>query len=256
MEKSMFDLTGKVALVTGGNSGIGLGMAEALVKAGADVCIWGRNEKKNAAAGEKLKGLGGRVLVLPCDVSEEEQVEHCFAETVKTLGMVTACFANAGIGGSGIPFHELTIEDWRKTFRINMEGVFFTFRAAIRHMLENKIKGSLVATSSLSAIAGAPRSEAYASTKGGLLALVHALAVGYARYGIRANAIVPGWIESEMTSRLFGNEKFKSAVFPRIPQRRWGVPADFGPAAVYFASDASAYHSGDEFIIDGAYFRF
>lgn len=256
MEKSIFDLTGKVALVTGGNSGIGLGMAEALAREGADVCIWGRNEKKNEIAEKKLKAIGGRVLVLKCDVSEEEEVERCFAETVNTLGKVTACFANAGIGGSGTPFHELTIEDWRKTFRINMEGVFFTFRAAIRHMIEKKIKGSLVATSSLSAIAGAPRSEAYASTKGGLLSLVHALAVGYARYGIRANAIVPGWIESEMTSRAFANEKFKNAVMPRIPQRRWGVPADFGPAAVYFASDASAYHSGDEFIIDGAYFRF
>ncbi|MBI4765352.1 MAG: SDR family oxidoreductase [Deltaproteobacteria bacterium] len=255
MGKSYFDLSGKVALITGGNGGIGLGMAEALAEAGSDRCIWGRNEKKNEAAEKKLKSYGHRVLVLKCDVSDEKQVEKCFSETVKILGKVTTCFANAGIGGD-IPFQEMTIEEWRRIFSVNMEGVFFTFRAAIRHMIENKIKGSLVATSSSSAISGAPRSAHYASSKGGLLSLIRTLAVGYARYGIRDNAIIPGWIETDMTAEIFANEKFKDTVLRRIPQRRWGVPADFGPAAVYFASDASAYHSGDEFIIDGAYFRF
>ena len=256
MGKSCFDLEGKVALVTGGNGGIGLGMAEALADAGADVCIWGRNEEKNKAAEEKLKGYGHRVLALKCDVSNEQQVGACFARTVDTLGKVTACFANAGQGSAGTPFHEMTIEEWRRIYSVNMEGVFFTFRAAIRHMMEMKVKGSLVATSSLSALSGAPGSEHYASTKGGLLSLVRALAVGYARYGIRANAIIPGWIETDMTAEVFSNSRFENAVLRRIPQRRWGVPADFGPAAVYFASDASAYHSGDEFVIDGAYFRF
>lgn len=256
MGKSCFNLEGKVALVTGGNSGIGLGMAEAMAEAGADVCIWGRNEGKNKRAEEKLKSYGHRVLALQCDVSDEQQVEECFARTVKAHGKVTACFANAGIGGTGTPFHKMTIEEWRRIFSINMEGVFFTFRAAIRHMIEDKIKGSLVATSSLSALSGAPRSDHYASTKGGLLSLVRSIAVGYARYGIRANAIIPGWIETDMTANVFSNEKFENAVLRRIPMRRWGVPKDFGPAAVYFASNASAYHSGDEFIIDGAYYRF
>ena len=256
MGSSSFNLEGKVALVTGGNGGIGLGMAEALADAGADVCIWGRNEEKNKAAEENLQEYGHRVLALKCDVSDEQQVEACFAKTVDTLGNVTACFANAALGSSGIPFHEMTIEEWRRIYSVNMEGVFFTFRAAIRHMMEMKIKGSLVATSSLSALSGAPGAEHYASTKGGLLSLVRALAVGYARYGIRANAIIPGWIETEMTADSFSDKRFENAVLKRIPQRRWGVPADFGPAAVYFASDASAYHSGDEFIIDGAYFRF
>ena len=256
MAKSRFDLEGKVALVTGGNGGIGLGMAEALAEAGADVCIWGRKEEKNKAAEEKLKNYGRRVLALKCDVSDEQQVKACFAKTVETLGKVTACFANAGIGGRGTPFHEMTIEEWRQIFSINMEGVFFTFRAAIRHMIEQKIKGSLVATSSLSSVSGAPRNEHYAATKGGLLSMIRALAVGYARYGIRANAIIPGWIETDMTALAFSNEKFENAVLRRIPQRRWGVPADFGPIAVYFASDASEYHSGDNVIIDGAYFRF
>ena len=256
MGKSRFDLEGKVALITGGNGGIGLGMAEALAEAGADVCIWGRNEEKNRAAEQKLQSYGKRVLALKCDVSNEQQVEECFTKTVDSLGKVTTCFANAGIGGQGNPFHKMTVEEWRQIFSVNMEGVFFAFRAAIRHMIDQKIKGSLVATSSLSAISGAPRSEHYASTKGGILSLIRALAVGYARYGIRANAIIPGWIETDMTSHMFSSQKFEDAVLRRIPQRRWGVPADFGPAAVYFASDASAYHSGDEFIIDGAYLRF
>jgi NAD(P)-dependent dehydrogenase (short-subunit alcohol dehydrogenase family) len=137
-----------------------------------------------------------------------------------------------------------------------MEGVFFTFRAALRHMIDKKIRGSLVATSSLSALSGAPRSIPYASTKGGVQSMIRSLAVGYARYGIRANCIIPGWIETGMTELTFSNEKFQNSVLRRIPQRRWGVPADFGPIAVYFASDASEYHSGDSVVIDGAYFRF
>jgi len=256
MAKSRFDLEGKVALVTGGNGGIGLGMAEAMAEAGADICIWGRNEEKNKAAEEKLKAYGHRVLALKCDVSDEKQVEACFSEAVRNLGKVDACFANAGIGGFGTPFHETTIEEWRTVFGVNMEGVFFTFKAAIRHMIEQQIRGSLVVTSSLSSLSGAPRSIPYACTKGAVLSMVRSLAVGYARYGIRANSIIPGWIETDMTSRSFSDEKFENAVLRRIPQRRWGVPADFGPAAVYFASDASEYHSGDSFTIDGAYFRF
>jgi hypothetical protein len=256
MASSRFDLTGKVALVTGGNSGIGLGMAEAMAEAGADVCIWGRKEEKNKAAEAKLQGYGGRVLALKCDVANEQQVEECFAQTVATLGKVDACFANAGIGGRGTPFHQTGIEEWRQVFSVNMEGVFFTFRAALRHMIEKKVRGSLVVTSSLSALSGAPRSIPYASTKGGVQSMIRSLAVGYARYGIRANCIIPGWIETGMTEMTFSNEKFQDAVLRRIPQRRWGMPADFGPIAVYFASDASEYHSGDSVVIDGAYFRF
>ena len=256
MANSTFDLTGRTALVTGGNGGIGLGMAEALAQAGADICIWGQNEDKNKAAAEKLKSYGRRVVAVKCDVSDEEQVEESFARTVKKFGKVDACFANAGIGRMGTAFHKMDIDEWRRVFGINMEGVFFTFRAAVRHMLEREGGGSLVVTSSLSANYGMPSGEHYAATKAGVIAIVRALAVEYARYGIRANAILPGWIETDMTSPLFNMEKFAQNVIPRIPQRRWGVPADFGPIAVYFASDASAYHSGDAVVIDGGYSKF
>ena len=253
MANSKFDLKGKVALVTGGNGGIGLGMAEALAEAGADICIWGRNADKNDAAGSKLQLHGQRVLALQCDVSDERQVEECFKRTIEELGRVDACFANAGIGQIGTPFHEMSMEEWRTVFGINMEGVFITFRSAIRHMLDRGQGGSLVATSSLSANYGMATGEHYAATKAGVIAVIRGLAVEYARYNIRANAILPGWIETEMTSPLFGYDKFKERVIPRIPQRRWGVPADFGPIAVYFTSDSSEYHSGDAVVIDGGY---
>ena len=256
MASPRFDLSGKVALVTGGNGGIGLGMAEALAEAGADVCIWGRNLEKNTAAEDTLKKYGTRVLVQKCDVGNEEEVETCFAQAVEELGQITACFANAAIGGSGTLFHQSSLENWRKVHNVNMEGIFLTFRTAIRHMIEQKIKGSLVATSSLSAVSGAPRSIDYASTKGGILSLVYGLASGYARYGIRANTIVPGWIETDMTGGFFSMQAAIDKIQKRIPQRRWGVPYDFGALAVYFASDASEYHSGDTVTIDGGYIRF
>ncbi len=253
MTDSTFDLTGKTALVTGGNGGIGLGMAEALAQSGADICIWGQNEEKNKAAVEKLTSYGGRVAAFTCNVSDENQVEENFTRTVEALGKVDTCFANAGVGSFGTPFHKMDISEWRSVFAVNMEGVFFTFRSAIRHMLEWGDGGSLVVTSSLSAKYGMPKGEHYAATKAGVVAMVKGLAVEYARYGIRANAILPGWIETDMTSPLFNIEKFEKNVIPRIPQRRWGIPADFGPIAVYFASDASTYHSGDAVTIDGGY---
>jgi len=256
MADSTFNLTGKVALVTGGNGGIGLGMAEALARAGADVCIWGRNKEKNKAAETVLKSHGGQVLTQVCDVGEEEQVQECFAETVKTLGRVDSCFANAGVGSRGTRFHEMDYKEWRDIFKINMDGVFFTFQAAVRHMLEKGEGGSLVVTSSGTAISGPPKSEHYAATKAGVIAVIRCLSVEYARNGIRANAIIPGWIETEMTAPSFGWEKFSNAVLPRIPQKRWGQPEDFGPIAVYFASDGSRYHTGDTVVIDGGFSLF
>src|ERR1700730_10220419 len=132
-----FDLTGKAALVTGGNSGIGLGMARALVQAGADVAIWGTNAKKNATARSELAGRGRTVVALECDVSDEKAVEAAFAETVSTLGRVDGCFANAGVSGRGTAsFLEMSSEEWRRVLKVNLDGAFFTFRAAARHMIE------------------------------------------------------------------------------------------------------------------------
>ena len=253
----MFDLTGKVALVTGGNGGIGLGFAEGLVEHGANVCIWGTNEQKNAAARAKLQALraDAEVLALRCDVSSEDEVVACFAETVDRLGQVDSCFANAGVGGGGAGFDAMSQEEWQRVFKVNMDGVMFTFREAVKHM-KQRGGGSLVVTSSGTARFGAAGSEHYSATKAGVIALIQSLAVGQARYGIRANAIIPGWIETAMTERALQTEAFQTRVLKRIPQRRWGQPEDFRGIAVYFASDESSYHTGDTIAIDGGVSHF
>jgi NAD(P)-dependent dehydrogenase (short-subunit alcohol dehydrogenase family) len=249
-----FDLTSKVALVTGGTRGIGFGMARALAKAGADIAIWGTNAAKNAAAQAELAKTGRKVLALQCDVGDEAAVDAAFAQTLVVMGRVDGCFANAGIGGGGAAsFLEMSSEMWRRVTRVNLDGAFYTFRAAARHMVARGGEGVLVATASLAAIEGAPRSEHYAATKGGLISMVRALAVEFARHNVRAHAILPGWIETDMTQPLTTNATFSSKVMPRIPMRRWGTGEDFGGIAVYLMSSAARYHTGDTFVIDGGY---
>ena len=255
-----FDLTGRVALVTGGNGGIGLGMAEGIAAAGGDVCIWGTNPDKNAAALETLAKHGTRVAARVCDVADEAAVERCFAETLEEFGRVDGCFANAGVGGRNTAFDAMTTEEWNRIMAVNLDGVFWTFRAAARHMRERAEAGDafgrLVGTASLAAISGQARGEHYAATKGGLVSMIKALAVEYARYGVTAHTILPGWIETDMTQGAFTNEKFVANVQKRIPSRRWGQPEDFAGIAVYVMSTASAYHSAETFLIDGGYFVF
>jgi NAD(P)-dependent dehydrogenase (short-subunit alcohol dehydrogenase family) len=252
-----FDLGGKVALVTGGNGGIGLGMAEGLAAAGAAVVIWGSNEAKLAAAEAQLARQGGRVLAQRCDVADEEAVEASFAAALERMGRIDACFANAGVSQRRAPLHELATAEWRRVLGINLDGAFFTLRAASRHMVERAKSGDpggrLVAMASTAAVHGAARAAAYAAGKGALVAMMRALAVELARYGVTANSILPGWIETEMTEAAIEDPKFSGNVLPRIPVRRWGCKEDFAGIAVYLASDASAYHTGDSFVIDGAY---
>lgn len=250
---SPFDLSGQVALVTGGNSGIGLGMALALAEAGADVAIWGTNPDKNAAAATELGAHGTRVVALRCDVGEEAEVEEAFAATVSALGKVDSCFANAGVGGAARSFVEMTLDEWHRVLRVNLDGAFLTLRAAARHLVERGEGGSLVGTASLAAIEGQARGQHYAATKGGLISMMRALSVELARHQVRSNAILPGWIDTAMTEGAFAWDRFRDKVLPRVPARRWGQPADFAGVAVYLASPASAYHTGDTFVIDGGY---
>ncbi len=256
-----FDLTGKVALVTGGNGGIGLGMAQAVGLAGAKVAIWGTNQDKNAAAVDNLKSHGIEAEAYQCNVADAADVDRTMAATLERFARLDACFANAGVTGRGPKsFLDISPEEWRRVLSVNLDGTFHTYQAALRHMVERAEDGDpggrLVAVSSLASISGPARNEHYAASKGALNAMTFALAVEYARYGITANAILPGWIETEMTANLMSNEKFVSAAGRRIPMRRWGKPEDFGGLAVYLMSDASAYHTGQLLQIDGGYFRF
>ncbi|MDE2006030.1 MAG: SDR family oxidoreductase [Rhodospirillales bacterium] len=252
-----FDLSGKVALVTGGNSGIGLGMARMLAEAGADIAIWGTSAAKNEAARAEIAATGRRVLAVACDVGDEAAVEAAFARTVAEFGHIDGCFANAGVSGRGQhSFLDMTTAEWNRVLRVNLNGAFYTFRAAAKHMVHRGGGGVLVGTASLAAIEAAPRSEHYAATKGAMISMVRAMAVEFARHRIRAHAILPGWIETDMTANAIGNPKFHDNVMPRIPMRRWGTGGDFGGIAVYLMSDAAAYHTGDSFVIDGGYSLF
>ncbi|MEQ8861403.1 MAG: SDR family NAD(P)-dependent oxidoreductase [Pseudomonadales bacterium] len=255
-----FDLSGKVAVITGGNGGIGLGMADGLARAGAEVSIWGTNPDKNDAALARIEAHGTRVSALRCDVADEAEVARCFEETLAFHGRIDGCFANAGIGGRSTRFDDMDDAEWRRILAVNLDGVFYTFKHAARHMRERAEAGDpggrLIGTSSLAAVSGQARGEHYAATKGGLVAMIKALAVEYARYGVTAHTILPGWIETAMTEGAFDNPKFVDNVMKRIPMRRWGDPADFAGIAVYIMSDASAYHTAETFLIDGGYFVF
>jgi NAD(P)-dependent dehydrogenase (short-subunit alcohol dehydrogenase family) len=249
----VFDLSGHVAVVTGGNSGIGLGMAEGLARAGADISIWGRTAERNAAARERLAAHGTRVQALECDVSDPAAVDAAFAKVVAELGGVDSCFANAGVGSGGTPFVDMTLEEFRRVTSVNLEGAFLTLQGAARRMVAGGDGGSLVGIASLAAIEGQPRGQHYAASKGGLVSMIRACAVELARFGIRANAILPGWIETPMAEGFLHAEPVIDRVLKRVPARRWGRPDDFAGAAVYLAGPASAYHSGDALIVDGGY---
>ena len=235
-------------------------MAQALVEAGCAVHIWARNAKKNAAAVARLRAKGARRSDdLRCQ--RPKSVDGGDGDALDIFGRVDGCFANAGIGGGGRhSFIERTLEEWRKLLAINLDGAFLTLQAAARHMVERAGNGDafgrLVVTSSIASVFGTARNEHYAASKAALNAMSRALAVELARYGVTANAILPGWIKTEMTEGVMSNDKFVGAVMPRIPMRRFGEPEDFGGIAVYLMSGASAYHTGDLFLIDGGYALF
>ena len=252
----LFDLSNKVAIVTGGNGGIGLGMANGLAAAGAGVAVWGRNFDKNQAAEAELSVHHNRVAAFTCDVADEVAVADALLATIERFGKVDVCFANAGISGVPQRFHEMSLDAWRRIVEVNLLGTVTVFQAVIRHLLDRDAPGSLVATSSTSALMGAPRAEHYAATKTALQGLIRGLAVEYGRHGIRANAIVPGWVVSDMTAGVFASERFETRVLPRHPTGRWGTPEDFAGIAVYLASDASRWHTGDAIVIDGGYTKF
>ncbi|WP_394942932.1 SDR family NAD(P)-dependent oxidoreductase [uncultured Ilumatobacter sp.] len=258
---SPFDLTGRVALITGGNSGIGLGMAEGLAAHGADVAIWGTHSEKNERALDILSDYDVELLSIICDVSDEAAVIESMQETVDALGRIDAVFVNAGISGRSPSFLEMTSEDWRRVMSVNLDGAFYTAREAAKHMVGrfeegDRSGGSIVFTSSGSSEFGSASGQHYGATKAGVNAMMRGIAVAHARHNIRCNSILPGWIESDMTANAFGWDKFVDKVMPRIPSRRWGTKEDFAGIATYLASSASSYHTGDIIRIDGGFHSF
>ncbi len=251
----MTDLTDRVVVVTGGNGGIGLGIAQGCAQANASVAIWGTNPEKLAAASATLERMGRPVLAQQVDVGSEHEVVAAMEQVRQDLGRIDAVFANAGISG-GAPFVDQSMDLWRQVLRVNLDGAVLTLREGARHMIAQGEGGSLVGVSSTSAIHGAPGAQPYAASKAALLAVMRGLAVELARYQIRANSIIPGWTETDMTAGALENEKFLTNTTKRTPARRWGVPGDFSAVGAFLADPTQLYHTGDEIVIDGGYTRF
>ena len=255
--KNLFDLTGKVALVTGGNSGIGLGMAEGLAMHGATVIIWGTNAERNESAAARLRRQGGEVRSAVVDVSDEAAVVAGVAAIIQEFGRLDQAIANAGVSMPRKDFFDISLDDFRKMESINVHGVVSTLREAARHMVERHkggdSGGSLVAVSSTASIHGAARNEHYGSTKGAVVSLIRSMAVEFAPKGIRCNSICPGWTRSGLTKKLEAWDKFNDQVIGRVPFGGWADGEDFAGIAVYLASNASRFHVGDSIVIDGGY---
>jgi len=255
--KNLFDLKGKVALVTGGNGGIGIGMAEGLAMHGASVVIWGTNEEKNARAVERLRQQGGEVRSAVIDVSDESAVKAGVGDILKEFGRLDQAIANAGISIRRKDLFDISLEDFQRMEGVNLHGVLFTLREAARHMIERAragdAGGSLVGIASTAAVHGAARNEHYAATKGAVVTMCRAMAVELARHKITVNSICPGWVRSEMTAGAQAWDKFNENVISRVPTGGWADGEDFAAIAVYLASPASRFHTGDTLVIDGGY---
>ena len=250
----LFDLSGRTAIITGGNGGLGLAMARGLAKAGANVAIWARNADKNAAAVEELRALGrGDVLALTCDVADDSAIETAMGQTLSAFGRVDVCFANAGISGAGTAIPDITPEGWDNTMAVNTRGAVLVYKHVTRHMVarakDGDAGGKLVATSSGQSIMGVNRSSDYAASKAAVNGLTRAAAFELARYQITANALLFGYYETDITAKA--DPKFGEWMSRRIPLRRPGDRAGLEGLAVFFASPHSDYITGQCLPVDG-----
>ncbi len=247
-----FDLKGKVALVTGGNGGIGLGIARGLAQAGADVAIAGRNAQKNAAAVAELEALGARVVGLVADVNDGAQVKRMVADTVKAFGGLDFLVANAGINIRKLP-QDYTMQEWHQVVDTNLTSVFECCQAAYPEM-KRRGGGKIVTIGSMTSIFGFGVGPIYAATKGAVVQLTKSLASAWAKDNIQVNSILPGFIDTELTKGARRNVPgLHERVLDRTPAKRWGEPADLAGSAVFFCSRASDFVTGTALPVDGGF---
>jgi NAD(P)-dependent dehydrogenase (short-subunit alcohol dehydrogenase family) len=250
----IFDLSGHVAVVTGGNGGLGLAMAKGLVKAGASIAVWGRNAEKNAIAVNALEDLGGVAAAFAVDVTDASQCANAFAATLERFGKVDSMFANAGGSGARGPFHTLSTDDWRQSVDLNLTSAIDCFKLAIGHWLETKRPGKLVVTSSIAGLIGIPMAAPYSATKAAVQGLVRGLAIEYGRAGIQANAILPGFIETELS--VDTPKYFQDGAKRRVASGEIGQLEDMEGIAVYLASQESKFMTGQCLVLDGGHMVF
>jgi 2-deoxy-D-gluconate 3-dehydrogenase len=252
MTNPLFDLAGRVAVVTGGNGGIGLGMARGLAAAGAAVAIVGRNHAKSDAAVAELTGSGGRAIAITADVTDQAEVEAMVTAVLAAFGRLDVLVNNAGINIRKPP-HELALADWRSVLDTNLTSAFLCSQAAHGAMKQNG-GGKIVNIGSMMSIFGASYSPAYAASKGGIVQFTRSCAVAWAPDNIQVNAILPGWIDTELTQNARREvDGLHDKVLVRTPAARWGAAEDFAGIAVFLASAASNFVTGTAIPVDGGF---
>ena len=248
----MFDLTGKVAIVTGGNGGIGLGMARGLASAGARVVVAGRNQAKSDAAVRELEKLGGQPLAIAVDVADEASVNALIRSTQDRCGRLDILVNNAGTNVRKQP-QDYTLADWHHVLDTNLTSAFLCSRAAYAPM-KAVGGGKIINIGSMMSIFGVSFSPAYGPSKGGLVQLTKSLATAWAKDNIQVNAVLPGWIDTALTQRARQEVAgLHERVLARTPAGRWGTPEDLGGIAVFLASAASDFVTGTAIPVDGGY---
>ncbi|MEX2373228.1 MAG: glucose 1-dehydrogenase [Dehalococcoidia bacterium] len=248
---SLFDLSGHVALVTGGNGGIGRGIALGLAQAGADIVIAARNQAKTDAVVEELRGLGRRAVAVPCDVLERADIEAAVRAASLEYGRLDILVNNAGVAAGGRP-EEIPQETWDRVIGTNLTAMFQCCQAA-HPLLKASGRGKVINIASEYSLFGSANALPYSASKGGVVQLTKSLAAAWARDDIQVNAIVPGWITTEMTQGAKSNEAFYNQIIGRTPARRFGDPADLAGAGVFLASAASNFVTGVVLPVDGGY---
>lgn len=245
-----FRLDGKIALVTGGSRGIGLGIAGSLAEAGADVVLVARSQSGLEKAKSSLSQSGRRIRSHSFDMSQVEKIDAMFAEIVRDTGGIDILVNNAGGTRRG-PAQTLSAEDWNYVINLNMTAVFMLCRAFANERIQSGKKGKIINIASLMSETVREDNAPYAASKGGIRQLTKALAVDWAKYQINVNAIGPGFIQTDLTRPLWENEEFNRWVGWKTPWGRWGKPEDLGNAAVFLASAASDFVTGHVLYIDG-----
>jgi 2-deoxy-D-gluconate 3-dehydrogenase len=252
MKPDLFDLRGKVAVVTGGNGGIGLGMARGLAEAGADIAIIGRNETKSLAAAAGLAKLGVRAISVVADVTDPSAVAAMVERVGRELGRLDILVNNAGINIRKAP-HALSLEEWDSVIRTNLTSAFLCSQAAYPAM-KAAGGGKVINIGSMMSIFGASFAPAYAASKGGIVQFTRSCAVAWAADNIQVNAVLPGWIDTELTQRAREQiDGLHDKVLARTPAARWGASADFAGIAVFLSSAASDFVTGTAIPVDGGF---
>ena len=250
-----FSLAGRCGIVTGAGSGIGSAIARGLCQAGADVVIAGRDLTKLENTAGESTGLGGRMVPVTVDMGYQESIEALVERTVSEFDRIDFLFNNAGTIHRE-PSEEHSREGWDTVIKVNLTGPFLLAQAVARVMISKKIKGKIINTSSLIAVFGGKTVPSYAASKGGITQLTKAMCNDFGHYGINVNAIGPGWVKTELTEALQKNEQRYNEILSRIPLGRWAEPQDLAGLAVFLASPASDYITGQIIFIDGGYTAF